>query len=373
MSDAQALFRSLRLGPYDLPNRIVMAPMTRCRSPTELGNVPTSLAAEYYTQRSGAGLIITEGTQVSPQGVGYPDTPGIHSDAQVAGWREVTRAVHKRNGRIFAQLWHVGRLSHPALLDGGEPIAPSAIAATGSVHIGHDKVPYPRPRALDQSEIASVIGEFARAAARAMEAEFDGVELHGANGYLLEQFLYDGPNQRTDRYGGSVQNRARFVLETVDAVTAICGGERVGLRISPNSHSYGIDDSNRAESFSYLAQELNRRTLAYLHVSEPQAMDVPLRQTPRIRKLFNGVLIVNGGYTLSTATEAIASGSADAVAFAVLFLANPDLVERFRREGPLNVPDTATFYGGGARGYTDYPTLAQVELLNLQRRPAPDN
>src|SRR6476646_971851 len=215
MSDAQPLFRSLRLGPCDLPNRIVMAPMTRCRSPTELGNVPTNLAVEYYTQRAQAGLIITEGTQVSPQGVGYLDTPGIHSDAQVAGWRAVTRAVHKRNGRIFVQLWHVGRLSHPALLGGAAPVAPSAIAATGSVHIGHDKVPYPRPRSLGRSEIASVIGEFARAAARAMEAEFDGVELHGANGYLLEQFLYDGSNRRTDAYGGSVRNRARFVLETV--------------------------------------------------------------------------------------------------------------------------------------------------------------
>jgi N-ethylmaleimide reductase len=359
MTDTQPLFRPLRVGAYDLPNRIVMAPMTRCRSPSASGNVPTSLAVEYYTQRVEAGLIITEGTQVSPQGVGYVDTPGIHSDAQVAGWREITRAVHKRNGRIFAQLWHVGRLSHPALLDGGEPVAPSAIAATGSVHIGHGKVPYPRPRALDRTEIGSIIGEFAQAAARAMEAEFDGVELHGANGYLLEQFLYDGSNRRTDAYGGSVQNRLHFVLETVDAVTSVCGGERVGLRISPSSRSYGIDDSNRAETFSHLAQELNRRTLAYLHVSEPVATDIALRHTPRIRRLFDGVLIANGGYTPSTASHAVASGSADAIAFAVHFLANPDLVERIRREAPLNVPDRATFYGGGARGYTDYPTLAQ--------------
>ena len=352
------LFTPFRLGPYELRNRVVMAPMTRSRAGA--GNVPTPLMAEYYAQRAGAGLIVTEGSQVAPEGRGYPDTPGIHTDAQEDGWHAVTEAVHARGGRIFLQLWHVGRVSHPSFQPGGAlPLAPSAIGIEGQkLYTSAGLVPFVTPRALETDEIAGVVEQFAEGARRAYRAGFDGVELHGANGYLIDQFLRDGSNHRADRYGGTAENRARFLMEVTAAVVDVWGPERVGVRLSPVGPYNGMRDSDPLSTFSAAASGLNRFGLAYLHVVEPVAEHTSGgRITPVLKAVFRGPLIANGGYGAETGNAAVRGGQADLVSFGATFLANPDLPERLRTGAPLNEPDHATFYGGDARGYTDSPVL----------------
>ena len=357
---SQTLFTPFAVAALTFPNRIVLAPMTRSRAVD--GNVPNPLAAIYYAQRASAGLLITEGTQVSPQGVGYIRTPGIHSAEQVAGWKAITDAVHAAGGRIFAQLWHVGRVSHPDFHGGALPVAPSALRADGEAFTAAGRQPLPTPRALAHEEIAGVVEQFRAAAENASNAGFDGVELHGANGYLLDQFLRDSANVRTDEYGGSVENRARFPLEVVDAVVSVWGANRVGYKISPQFAGHSMRDSDPRATFSYLAEEFSRRGLLYLHVAEPIGSGnagAP-RITPLLRGIFRGALIVNGGYDRESGERAVADGEADLVAYGVPYLANPDLPERFRRNAPLNQPDVATFYMGEAKGYVDYPTLEAV-------------
>jgi N-ethylmaleimide reductase len=351
------LLTPVQLGPYELRNRMVMAPMTRNRAGE--GGVATPLTATYYAQRASAGLLITEGTQVSPEGVGYPRTPGIHTDAQVEGWRRVTEAVHERGGRIFAQLWHVGRISHPLLQPGGAlPMAPSAVAPAGMAYTESGKQPFVAPRALEIHEIPGVVRQFEEAARRALEAGFDGVEIHAANGYLIDQFLRDGTNHRTDAYGGPVQNRARFLLEVTEAVTGVWGADRVGIRFSPTSAFNDMSDSDPAATFSYVADALNWSSPAYVHVIEPLGTTPPVAGL--MRECSRSRFILNGSYTLETGNAAVASGAADLVSFGKLFLANPDLPERFAEGAPLNAPDPATFYFGTERGYTDYPTRDAV-------------
>ncbi len=354
------IFSPFRLGPLDLPNRAVMAPMTRNRAGPD--NVPTELNATYYAQRAGAGLIVSEATQVSPQGVGYPGTPGIHSAAQVAGWKLVTDAVHDAGGRIFLQLWHVGRISHPSLQPGGAlPVAPSAIAPAGQAWTTNGMEAFVTPRALGTSEIPGIVEDYRRGAANARDAGFDGVELHGANGYLIDQFLRDSTNKRADRYGGSASNRARFLIEVTQALIGEWGGERVGVRLSPTNPYNDIADSNPAATFATAVRELDRLGIAYLHIVEPGPGDpVATGEMPDIgffRKIWRGPLIANKGYDLERANAVLRDGAADLVSFAALYLANPDLDERFRRGGPFNPPDRKTFYGGAAKGYTDYPAL----------------
>jgi N-ethylmaleimide reductase len=357
-------YSDYQLGDLSLPNRFVMSPMTRSRALA--GNVPNPLAAIYYAQRATAGLLITEGTQISPQGVGYIRTPGIHSAEQIAGWKVVTDAVHKAGGRIFAQLWHVGRVSHPDFHGGELPVGPSAIAAVGEAFTINGRQKLEAPRALTLAELPGIIEQYRLGAANAKEAGFDGVELHGANGYLLDQFLRDGANHRTDAYGGSIENRARLPLEVTDAVISVWGPSRVGYKISPYFSNLGMSDSAPIETFSYLAKELGARGIAYLHIAEAVsgAAVAPAgttRATPILRRLFGGPVIANGGYTIESANAAIASNEADLVAFGVPFLANPDLVERWRRGAPLNAPRVEFFYAGEEKGYTDYPALeAQV-------------
>ncbi|MEA3026952.1 MAG: N-ethylmaleimide reductase [Alphaproteobacteria bacterium] len=361
---AKDLFSSLRLGELELPNRMVMAPMTRSRALG--GNVPNPIAATYYAQRASAGLIVTEATQVSPQGVGYIRTPGIHSAEQVAGWRTITDAVHRVGGTIFAQLWHVGRVSHPDFHDGALPVAPSALPVDGEAFTPQGKVKIVTPRALETNEIPGIVGQFRKGAENAKAAGFDGVEIHGANGYLLDQFLRDGSNHRTDAYGGSLPNRVRFPLEVAEAVAGVWGAERVGYRIAPYFAMYSMSDSNPIETFSYLTERLSELGLGYLHVLEavggPMATPAStVRALPILRQKFNGAVIVNGGYDLDTGNAVIARGEADLVAFGVPFLANPDLPVRFRRRAPLNKPDQATFYAaetGDEKGYIDYPAMA---------------
>jgi N-ethylmaleimide reductase len=354
------IFSPLRLGPLQLPNRVVMAPMTRNRAGR--GNAPGPLNATYYAQRASAGLIISEATQISPQGLGYPGTPGIHNPEQVAGWKGVTDAVHAAGGRMFLQLWHVGRISHPSLQpDGALPVAPSAIAPKGQAMTADGMKPFVTPRALETSEIAGIVEDYRHAARNARAAGFDGVELHGANGYLIDQFLRDGANQRTDRHGGNTLNRVRFLIEITEAVVGEWGAERVGVRLSPTNPFNDMRDSNPAATFATAVGELNRFGLAYLHVVEPAAGDpVPAGKVPDIRffrKIWHSALIGNKGYDLARANTVIRDGCADLVSFAVLFLANPDLPIRFRRGGPFNPPDRKTFYGGAAAGYTDYPPI----------------
>jgi N-ethylmaleimide reductase len=354
------VFSPFRLGPLDLPNRVVMAPMTRNRAGP--GNVPTELNATYYAQRAGAGLIISEATQVSPRGVAYPGTPGIHTAEQVAGWTLVSDAVHGAGGRIFLQLWHVGRISHPSMQPGGAlPVAPSAIAPAGQAWTMNGMEAFVTPRALETDEIAGIVEDFRRGAANAREAGFDGVELHGANGYLIDQFLRDSTNKRTDRYGGSASNRTRFLIEVTQALIGEWGGARVGVRLSPTNPYNDIADSNPAATFSTAVRELNRLGIAYLHIVEPGPGDpVAAGEMPDIgffRKIWRGPLIANKGYDLERANAVLRNGDADLVSFAALYLANPDLDERFRRGGPFNPPDRKTFYGGAAKGYTDYPAL----------------
>jgi N-ethylmaleimide reductase len=357
------LLSRYRLGEFNLQNRLVMSPMTRSRAVE--GNVPNPLAATYYAQRAAAGLIVTEATQVSPQGVGYIRTPGIHSPEQVAGWREVTDAVHRAGGKIFAQLWHVGRVSHPDFHGGALPVAPSAIAAGGEVFTARGPTKMVTPRALELHELPGVVAQFQQGAENAQAAGFDGVELHGANGYLLDQFLRDGANRRTDAYGGSIRNRARFPLEVTQAVVAVWGPERVGYKVSPNSAFNSMSDSDPITTFSYLADELSRLGLLYLHATEGVAgpMAPPagtVLAAPVLRKRFKGALILNGGYDSHSADAAIARGDADLIAFGVPFLANPDLPGRYAARAPFNAPDQATFYAGEAKGYIDYPPLAGV-------------
>jgi N-ethylmaleimide reductase len=350
----------IQLGRLNLPNRVVMAPMTRNRAGP--GNVPGDMNAAYYAQRASAGLIVSEATQVSPQGVGYPGTPGIHSAAQINGWKRVTTAVHGAGGRIFLQLWHVGRISHPSLQpDGALPVAPSAIAPAGQAMTKEGMKPFVTPRALDTAEIPGIVEDYRCGARNAKAAGFDGVELHGAHGYLIDQFLRDSANKRTDRYGGSAANRARFLVEVTEAIVGEWGADRVGMRLSPTNPFNDVADSNPAATFATAVGELNRFGLAYLHIVEPAASDpVAAGEMPDLRffrKIWRGALIGNKGYDLARANGAIRDGVADLVSFAALFLANPDLPERFRRSGPFNAADRKTFYGGAAAGYTDYPPL----------------
>jgi N-ethylmaleimide reductase len=355
------LFAPIALGPHTLKNRIAMAPLTRNRAGP--GNVPTALNATYYAQRASAGLIISEGAQIAADAVGYPGTPGIHNAEQVAGWRLVTAAVHERDGRIFCQLWHCGRVSHPALLpDGKLPVAPSAIAPRGETFTPQGMQPFVVPRALAREEIPAIIEHYRHAARCARDAGFDGVEIHGANGYLIDQFLRDGSNHRTDEYGGPIENRVRFLLEVTAAVCEVWGPERVGVRLSPLQPFNDMADSNPEATFSHAVDALNRFGLGYLHITE-MGKDAPGAAGPafdlrRLRRLWRAVYMTNGGYTRDTANAAIARGDADMIAFGALYIANPDLVERFARGAPLNTPDPATFYGGDAHGYTDYPFLA---------------
>lgn len=360
------LLSPLDLGSLRLPNRVFMAPLTRSRA-GQPGDVPTELNAEYYAQRASAGLIVSEATQVSPQGKGYAWTPGMYSDAQEAGWSRVTDAVHARGGHMAAQLWHVGRISHTLLQpDGAAPVAPSPLVAEGANAFvvrpdgSAGNEPTSLPRALKIEELPGVVGQYAQAARRADRAGFDLVEVHAANGYLLQQFLSTNSNQREDQYGGSLENRARFPLEVVDAVVAQLGPDRVGVRLSPHFAGHDIADEEPEESALYLAREFTRRGLAYLHIAEPDWAGGPKlseRFRAQLREAFGGVLVFCGGYTAERAEDLITSGVADAVAFGRPFIANPDLVERFAKGAPLNEPDPSTFYGGGTRGYTDYPTL----------------
>lgn len=353
------LFSPMRVGPHELRNRLVMAPMTRNRAGR--GNTPQPMNALYYAQRASAGLIITEATQISPQGVGYPNTPGIHTAEQVRGWRLVTDAVHRNGGRIFLQLWHVGRISHPSLQPGGAlPVAPSAIRPEGDAHTYEGRRPFVTPRALELHEIPGVVAQFRNGAMYAIEAGLDGVEIHAANGYLIDQFLRDGTNRRADAYGGSVVNRARFLLEVVDAVAQVWGPHRVGVRLSPINPFNSMYDSDPQTTFEHVADHLGRRGLAYLHMVEVDESEETTGQVVsfrRFREAFGGTYIANGGFSRERATAYLAQGDADLVSFGRLFLANPDLPKRFANRAPLNVPDHATFYGGDERGYTDYPFL----------------
>jgi N-ethylmaleimide reductase len=354
----QNLLSGARIGALELPNRVVMAPMTRARAIGD-GIAPPATAT-YYAQRASAGLIITEGAQISHQARGSVWTPGIHLPEQVAAWQAVTSAVHEAGGRIFLQLWHVGRVSHPDFQDGGLPIAPSTIPAEGEAFTAEGFKPLPAPRALDIGEIPGVVEQYAHGARLALAAGFDGVEIHGANGYLLDQFLRDGSNRRGDAYGGSEAGRARLPLEVVEAVTAVWGADRVGYRMSPWFSMYSMSDSDPAATFGYLARALSGK-LGYIHVVEPVAgpaeATVVRRLTPALRKAFGGITIANGGYDADRADNAIASGHADLVSFGVPFIANPDLPARFARSAPLAEPDQPSIYGGGEAGYIDYPPL----------------
>lgn len=346
------LLTPLTLGALQLKNRLIMAPLTRARSP---GRVPTDMVAQYYAQRATAGLIISEATSVTPMGVGYADTPGIWSDEQVEAWSKATQAVHQAGGLIVLQLWHVGRISDPTFLDGKKPVGPSAIAAEGHVSLLRPERPYPVPHALNVSEIQQVVEDFRKGAENAKRAGFDGVEIHGANGYLLDQFLQDGSNHRADQYGGSVENRARFMLEVADAVISVWGSERVGMHLAPRADAHGMGDSDLRAVFTYVARELGKRKLAFLAAREHVAAD---SLGPVLKKAFGGPYVVNEGFTQESAEAVLEEGKADAVAFGKAYIANPDLVERFRSGAELNEPDPSTFYGGGEKGYIDYPVLA---------------
>jgi len=346
------LFDPIKIGALELPNRFVMAPLTRCRA--DDNRVPTDLMAEYYAQRASAGLILSEATSVDPMGVGYPNTPGIWSDEQVEGWKKITSAVHKSGGRIMLQLWHVGRISAPLYLQGEKPVAPSAIAAKGHVSLVRPKQEYVIPRALETEEIASIVEAYRKGAENARKAGFDGVEVHGANGYLLDQFLQTSTNQRTDQYGGSIENRARLMLEVTDACIDVWGADRVGVHLSPRCDLHDMGDENPAETFGYLARELGKRGIAFICAREAEADD---SLSPQLKDAFGGVFIANERFTHDSANAWLESGTADAVAFGVPFIANPDLPERFARQAMLNEPPPETFYVPGPVGYIDYPRL----------------
>jgi N-ethylmaleimide reductase len=364
MTDSSlSLFTPVQVGPYKLHNRIVMAPMARARSDAD--RAPTDLVPIYYAQRASAGLLVTEATHISPDSVSGRGTSAIHTEPQVQAWRRVTEAVHAAGGLIFQQIYHLGRKQHQSFLPGGcPPIAPSAIAANGKVTTADGPQPFSVPRALETDEIPKIVAQFRQGALNSIRAGFDGVEIHAANAYLIDQFLRDGTNKRTDKYGGSIENRARFLIEIIEACGGAIGMNRVGVRFSPHFCFDGISDSNPVALFSYLASRLDELGVAYLHLVEGLARGTPVGPAadgtpllPILRKLFTGPLILNGEYTLQTATEAIASGQADLVSFGELFISNPDLPRRFELGAPLAVPNPATYRGGGAEGYIDYPTL----------------
>ncbi|MFC4727233.1 alkene reductase [Coralloluteibacterium thermophilus] len=346
----------IAFGDFSLRNRVVMAPLTRSRAAGG-GRVPNDLMVEYYRQRAGAGLILSEATAVTPMGVGYADTPGIWSEEQVAGWRKVVDAVHAEGGLIVLQLWHVGRISDPSFLDGQAPVAPSAIAAEGHVSLLRPKRPYPVPRALELDEIPGIVEAYRVGAENAKKAGFDGVEIHGANGYLLDQFLQSASNRRTDAYGGSIENRARLLLEATDAAISVWGAGRVGVHLAPRGDSHSMGDSDPAATFGYVAEQLGRRGIAFLCARERPGPD---SLAPMLKQRFGGAFIANEGFDRPTAEAWLAEGKADAVAFGVPFIANPDLPARLAADAPLNPPRPELFYGGGAEGYTDYPTLDEV-------------
>src|SRR5215831_7732477 len=360
MSTPTILLEPFKLGPLALPNRLVMAPLTRNRA-VPPGMVPSPLAIEYYGQRASAGLLVTEASQVSQQGQGYQDTPGIYSKDQVAGWRKVTDRVHERGGRIFIQIWHVGRVSHTSLQPGGgKPVAPSAIRAKGKTFVGGQFTEISEPRALELSEIPGIIEDFRRGAANALEAGFDGVEIHGANGYLLDQFAKDGANKRTDSYGGSIENRAKLMVEVSRAVAAEAGADRTGMRISPVTPANDVSDSNPQPLFDYIVDGLEALGLTYIHVIEGATggpRDIAPFDYASLRKRFKRAYMANNGYDFALASKQLEAGAADLIAFGKPFISNPDLVERLKKGAALNEWDKATFYGGGAKGYTDYPTL----------------
>lgn len=346
------LFTPITLGDLALNNRIIMAPLTRCRA--DVGRVPSEMMVEYYRQRASAGLILTEATSVTPMGVGYPNTPGIWSAEQIQGWRKVTNAVHAAGGKIVLQLWHVGRISDPIYLDGQLPVAPSALKPAGHVSLLRPKKDYETPRALETAEIAGVIEAFRKGAENAKEAGFDGVELHAANGYLIDQFLQSRTNQRTDAYGGPVENRARLLLEITDALIGVWGAGRVGVHLAPRGDSHDMGDDNPAETFGYVARELGKRKIAFIFTREKEGED---SIAPQLKQEFGGALIANEGFTKEQGNAWLAAGKADAISFGVPFIANPDLVKRLELDAPLNEPRFETFYGSSPEGYIDYPTL----------------
>ncbi len=362
-SSTADLFTPLALGDLVLANRVVMAPLTRNRAGN--GNVPTDLNVEYYTQRASAGLIITEASQISAQGVGYPSTPGIHSDEQVAGWRRIADAVHAQGGHIFIQLWHVGRISHSSLQPGNAlPVAPSAIRAQGEAVTYEGNLPFETPRALELNEIPGIIADYAAAAQRAKDAGFDGVEIHAANGYLLDEFLRDGTNTRSDAYGGSVAKRLRLLDEVIRAVSVIWPTQRIGVRLSPENRFNDIEDSRPQETFNAVADMLREHRLAYLHVVEGDMLTGErLVDYEELKRRFGGLYMANHGYTRASAQQALREGKADLIAFGKLFIANPDLPARLAEDAQLNEPDPKTFYGGDAAGYTDYPALQEEKKL----------
>ena len=356
------LLDPVRIGAWNLPNRIIMAPLTRQRAGVE--RIPNALMVEYYRQRASAGMIISEATSVTPMGVGYADTPGIWSAEQVEAWKRVTQAVHNAGGRMLLQLWHVGRISDPMFLNGAQPVAPSAIAAAGHVSHVRPLKPFVTPRALDLAEIPGIVEAYRQGAQNAQLAGFDGVEIHGANGYLLDQFLQDKTNHRSDAYGGPIENRARLMLEVTDAVVSVWGADRVGMHLAPRGDAHDMGDSNPLATFSYVARELGKRHLAFLCARESLGEK---RIGPQLKAAFGGRYIANEEFTFETGNQVLAAGEADAVAFGVLFLANPDLPERFRLNAPLNSPDKGTFYSSGAKGYIDYPALEMAEFSNAGR------
>jgi N-ethylmaleimide reductase len=369
--NSNPLLTPITIGTLDLPNRMIMAPLTRRRAGA--GNIPTALMPVYYAQRASAGLIISEATPISPQAIGYNNLPGIFTNAQVEGWKPVTAAVHEKGGRIFMQLWHVGRISHSLFQPGHAlPVAPSAISAGDSINTpdGHRSMEV--PHALERTEIAGIVEDYRKAAENAVEAGFDGVEIHGANAYLIDQFLHDSSNQRTDAYGGSLENRTRFALEVVQAVSSVWGSERVGIRLSPSNVRYGMDDTYPAGLFTYLIEKLNAFNLAYLHLVEPM---LPLDNYPHMirevaryfRPVWKGRLITAGNYNQEKGEAALRDGIADMVAYGRLFISNPDLPERFAQKAPLTEPDVSTFYAGGEKGYTDYPALQTKEETNRHK------
>ncbi len=346
------LLDPLTIGSLTLPNRVIMAPLTRLRGTVD--HQPTALQAEYYAQRASAGLIISEGTPVSPMGVGYAQVPGIWSKEQTELWKPITGAVHEAGGRIFAQIWHVGRVSHSMFLNGKLPLAPSAIAPEGHVSIVRPEVKFETPHALSYDEIQNVIEEFRQGAQNAKDAGFDGVEIHGANGYLLDQFLHSGSNLRTDQYGGSLENRARLMMEVAEASISVWGSDRVGMHLAPRGDVMSMSDSNPAETFLYVARELGKRKLAFLCAREYEAPDW---MGPQLKQAFGGIYIANEKFTQESADAAIQRGDCDAVAFGKLFISNPDLPKRFAVHADLNAPQSTSFYSHGPEGYVDYPSL----------------
>ncbi|HUJ11602.1 MAG TPA: alkene reductase [Verrucomicrobiae bacterium] len=352
MTDKLKLLEPITIGNLRLANRVFMSPLTRCRA--SVGRVPNTLMREYYVQRASAGLIISEATSVTPMGVGYPNTPGIWSPEQIKGWKQITAAVHAAGGKMFLQLWHVGRISDPSYLDGALPVAPSAIAAKGHVSLIRPQRPFVTPRALETNEIPSIIEAYRQGAANALAAGFDGVEIHGANGYLLDQFLQDSTNHRTDEYGGPIENRARLMLAVTDAVISVWGAQRVAMHLAPRGDAHDMGDSNPAATFGYVARGLGRRKIAFICVRESVG---PNRLGPELKKQFGGIYVANESHTRDSAEQLLRAVEADAIAFGKLFIANPDLPKRFARNAPLNTPDQQTFYADGPKGYTDYPAL----------------